>query len=158
MIFLVCFCCHLETVNHLFLDCAMAKQLWVELTMIFDIPLGNALDSVGTFWLSNKRISVLNMITSATLWSLWKLRNDMLLENRLVEYDCTLGQDRTVGLELDNSLPGGQKTAPEQDLVDQGEDEDGAMASMWVGVSRESSEISRELSNLTTSIQRCSKT
>jgi hypothetical protein len=31
------FCCELETANHLFFECAVAKQMWLELAAAFNI-------------------------------------------------------------------------------------------------------------------------
>lgn len=35
----------------------------------FSVQLGDSLDSIGNFWLSNKRNGILNMITAAAIWS-----------------------------------------------------------------------------------------
>ena len=71
------FCNEVESINHLFFGYVVARQLWVVLSVVFDVQLGGSLESIGKFCLSNKRNGVLNMFTSATLWSLWKLRNDI---------------------------------------------------------------------------------
>lgn len=67
----------LESINHVFFECAVAQQLWSVLSSIFDISLGDSIESIGKLWLSNKRNGVLNVFTSASLWRLWKLRNDI---------------------------------------------------------------------------------
>ncbi|KAG0546315.1 hypothetical protein BDA96_02G437100 [Sorghum bicolor] len=36
--------------------------------------------NVGTYWLSNKKNCVLNIISSAVIWSVWKLRNDICFQ------------------------------------------------------------------------------
>ena len=64
------FCNEQESLNHLFFDCVVAKQLWEVLSSIFGIQLGNSLDNIGKFWLSNKRNGVLNICTYAAVWSL----------------------------------------------------------------------------------------
>ena len=68
------FCKEEESVNHLFIGCVVAQQLWVTLSKVFDAQLGGSLDSIGKIWWSNKCNGVLNMFTSAAVWSLWKLR------------------------------------------------------------------------------------
>ena len=77
------FCKEQESLNHLFFDCVVAKQLWEVLSSIFGIQLGNSLDNIGKFWLSNKRNGVLNICTSAAVWSLWKLRNDLCFQRKM---------------------------------------------------------------------------
>jgi len=63
------FCNEKERVNHLFFECVVAKQMWTVLSSIFYVQLSDYIDSVGKFWLSNKRNGILNMCTSA-IWSL----------------------------------------------------------------------------------------
>jgi hypothetical protein len=50
------FCCELETVNHLFLECVVAKQMWLELAAAFNIQLDPSLDSVGSFGFLTRKI------------------------------------------------------------------------------------------------------
>lgn len=70
----------LESIQHLFFDCAVAQQMWAYLSSISGCLLGGSFDDIGKFWLSNKRNGVLNIITSAALWCLWKLRNDICFQ------------------------------------------------------------------------------
>jgi len=43
------FCKEEESVNHLFIGCVVARQLWVTLSKVFDAQLGGSLDSIGKF-------------------------------------------------------------------------------------------------------------
>jgi hypothetical protein len=63
-----------------FFDCAVAVQLRVMLSDLLGVRLGGPLDSIGKFWLSNKKNSVINIFTSATFWCLWTLRNDLCFQ------------------------------------------------------------------------------
>ena len=72
-------CCEYESVQHLFFDCAVAKQLWSMLPDILKVNIGGSLDDVGKFWQSNKRHGLLNMVTFAAL-SIWKLRDDLCFQ------------------------------------------------------------------------------
>lgn len=36
--------------------------------------------SIGKLWLSNKKNCLLNIVTSALIWSLWKLRNEFCFQ------------------------------------------------------------------------------
>jgi len=63
------FCNEKETINHLFFECVVAKQMWTILSSIFYVQLGDYIDSIGKVWLNNKRNVILNMCTSA-IWCL----------------------------------------------------------------------------------------
>ena len=67
--------------NHLFFDCVVSKQIWLLISECLDISIGDNFTSIGTMWLSNKRFLVHNIITSAVLWGLWKLRNELCFQN-----------------------------------------------------------------------------
>jgi hypothetical protein len=70
------FCAEKETVQHVFFECAVAKRCWAFVSDIVGFQVGDNMFEIGKCWLSDKKFSMLNMITSAVLWSIWKLRND----------------------------------------------------------------------------------
>jgi hypothetical protein len=74
------FCLEKESIHHLFFDCVVAKQCWKVVSEIVDCQIGRDMADVGKFWLSNKKNCVLNMISSAVIWSIWKLRNDLCFQ------------------------------------------------------------------------------
>jgi hypothetical protein len=49
------FCCETESVHHLFFECAVAQQIWVNISNCLDMNLGSSFESVGKLWLSNKK-------------------------------------------------------------------------------------------------------
>ena len=73
------FCFEKESVFHLFFDCVVAKQVWVYISVGFNV--GMNFESIGSMWLSRKRFIVHNILTSAVLWGLWKLRNELCFQN-----------------------------------------------------------------------------
>jgi hypothetical protein len=75
------FCSEAETVQHLFFDCVVAAQCWKVISDIVGTTVGGDLVLIGQYWLSNKRNCVLNIVTSAVFWSIWKLRNEILFQN-----------------------------------------------------------------------------
>jgi hypothetical protein len=64
----------------IFFDCVMATQLWKILSLILNVNLGGSLDEVGKYWLSNKKHCVTNITSSTTMWSIWKLRNNLCFQ------------------------------------------------------------------------------
>jgi hypothetical protein len=68
------FCSENESVQHLFFECVVAKQMWVYLSEACDRDVGQGFLSIGQMWLSNKRFLVCNSFCAAALWGLWNLR------------------------------------------------------------------------------------
>jgi hypothetical protein len=75
------FCSEEETVHHLFFECVVAKHMWVYISECLYVNLGGCFESIGKFWLSDKKNSVINIFTSAALWGHWKLRNCLCFQN-----------------------------------------------------------------------------
>ena len=75
------FCNEKESVFHLFFDCVVAKQIWVYISECFGFNVGMNFESIGNMWLSRKKFIVHNILTSAVLWGLWKLRNELCFQN-----------------------------------------------------------------------------
>ncbi|RLN36127.1 hypothetical protein C2845_PM03G35150 [Panicum miliaceum] len=75
------FCSERETSQHLFFDCVVAKQVWTSISELLGLEIGSDFESVGSKWLCNKKFLVHNMISSAALWSIWKLRNNIHFQN-----------------------------------------------------------------------------
>jgi hypothetical protein len=69
------FCNENESIHHLFFECVVAKQVWVNISTCLNIHCGDCFESVGKMWLCNKKYMIENIFTSAALWGLWKLRN-----------------------------------------------------------------------------------
>jgi hypothetical protein len=74
------FCAEKETIQHVFFECVVAKQCWRILSNILEYQVGGNMIDTGKYWLSNKKFCILNMVTSATIWSIWKLKNDLCFQ------------------------------------------------------------------------------
>ncbi|KQK07794.1 hypothetical protein BRADI_2g37672v3 [Brachypodium distachyon] len=75
------FCAELETTQHLFFDCLVARILWSHLSEMFNVTLGSNLEHTTSFWGHNKRFEVINMTTAGVLWSLWKCQNNLFFRS-----------------------------------------------------------------------------
>jgi len=76
------FCCEEETVNHLFFDCCVASLTWNYISIELGVQVGSDFESIGRWWISNNKNAVLNCVCAATLWSIWKLRNNLCFQGK----------------------------------------------------------------------------
>jgi hypothetical protein len=77
------FCEELESCNHVFFECVVAKEMWIRISNAIGRDIGNSFESIGICWLSNRKFAAINILSSATLWALWKLRNALCFQNSL---------------------------------------------------------------------------
>jgi hypothetical protein len=61
--------------------CVVAKKIWEEISRILSPDIGRNYESVAKCWLCNKKFGVVNVVTSAVCWALWKLRNDLCFQD-----------------------------------------------------------------------------
>ena len=80
LIKLVYFCGEEETVNNFFFDCCVASLMWNSISMEVCVLVGSDFESIGRWWISNNKNTVLNCVCAATLWSIWKLHNHLCFE------------------------------------------------------------------------------
>jgi hypothetical protein len=69
-----------ESIHHVFFDCVVAKQCWCIMSDILGCSVGENMTNVGKYSLSNKKHCLVNMVSSAVIWSIWKLRNDLCFQ------------------------------------------------------------------------------
>ena len=74
------FCNELESITHLFFDCCVAMNVWKVVTEVIDVNIGSDYESIARLWVANKKFFIANVISSAILWSLWKLRNEICFQ------------------------------------------------------------------------------
>jgi hypothetical protein len=60
----------------------VAKKMWGVKTDIVERDMGTSFENIGVCWLSNKKFSTINIISSAALWGVWKLRNELCFQNK----------------------------------------------------------------------------
>ena len=51
-------------------------NVWKLVAEVIGVDIGSDYESVAKLWIANKKHLVTNVISSAVLWSLWKLRNE----------------------------------------------------------------------------------
>jgi hypothetical protein len=69
------FCEEHESVHHLFYECVVAKQAWDVVSEVVGFQIGSDFESMAKCWLCNTKFGLVNMLSSAVCWSLWKFRN-----------------------------------------------------------------------------------
>ena len=63
------FCTKKESVEHIFFECVVAKQLWQEIFDTIGFNCCQNFEYIGiSMWLCNKRFLIVNILTSAALW------------------------------------------------------------------------------------------
>jgi hypothetical protein len=72
----------LESVDHLFFKCFVVSHVLCFFTELFNVQVGADFESVARWWISNNKNDMLNLFTSATLWSIWSLRNELCFQGR----------------------------------------------------------------------------
>jgi hypothetical protein len=65
----------------MFFECVVATKLWDMISQAAGVVVGGSFENFDARWLCNKRFLVINMISSATLWALWKKRNNVCFQN-----------------------------------------------------------------------------
>jgi hypothetical protein len=69
-------------VTHVFLNVVWLGLLWGWFGEITCKSIGMGFDlSLCVCWLSDKKISILNVFSSTILWTLWKTHNDLYFQN-----------------------------------------------------------------------------
>lgn len=66
-----------KTISHLFFECCVAVNVWRIISETLSKEMGSNYESVAKFWLANKKHLITNVVSSAVLWSLWKLWNEL---------------------------------------------------------------------------------
>lgn len=73
-------CNEAESVQHLFSDCVVAKSVWDFVSEFFQTSEISCFADICAFWRQHKSKPVLNMVITASLWSIWRLRNEFCFQ------------------------------------------------------------------------------
>jgi len=74
------FCNEKESISHVFFECCVAMHVWKFVSILLDRNVGFDFESVASLWITNKKYMVCNIVTSAVLWVIWKLRNSLCFQ------------------------------------------------------------------------------
>jgi hypothetical protein len=58
------FCSEPESINHMFFDCVVARQVWRLVSELIGFKIGLNYESMVKCWLCNKKFGVVNMLSS----------------------------------------------------------------------------------------------
>jgi hypothetical protein len=53
----------------------VARRAWELVSQVIGVQTGSDFESIAKMWLCNKNFGVINIVTSAVCWGIWKLRN-----------------------------------------------------------------------------------
>jgi hypothetical protein len=65
--------------------------LWKDINEVLGVNVGHDFESVAKLWLNENKFKLVNICTTAILWSLWKTRNDMIFQGT-----CPRGMKRVL--------------------------------------------------------------
>jgi hypothetical protein len=89
-----CVCCYLnETIQHLFIDCPLAKMIWRFIFYATNLSRPRSINHMFGNWLNNqnKDFKQLIRVGVATIcWAIWKCRNDIVFKSRSLIRFCRL--------------------------------------------------------------------
>jgi hypothetical protein len=77
------FCMEEESVNHLFFDCVVARNVWTYACEFLGFDIGPGFLSVAGKWLNKDKFYVANMISTAVLRGIWLVRNDFVFHQQV---------------------------------------------------------------------------
>ena len=76
------FCGELETIQHLFFDCIVARKVWEFVAECFNISAPDSSVWLSSFWKKRTYYEAVNITTSAALWGFWRLHSDLVFQGR----------------------------------------------------------------------------
>ena len=82
-----CFCIKDETIQHLFIDCPVARLAWWVVRCVFNLTPPVSIENMFGNWLTGiptKLKSQLLVGASALCWSIWCCRNDVVFNKKMI--------------------------------------------------------------------------
>ena len=70
------FCSEEESINHLFFECVVAKEIWSSVQFLTEVDISPiCLSNITKLW-PDKKFSVENVVHASVLWAIWLVRNN----------------------------------------------------------------------------------
>ena len=70
------FCTEEESINHLFFDCVVAREIWSSVQFLTGVDISPIYISyIAKLW-PDKKFSVENVVNASVLWAIWLVRNN----------------------------------------------------------------------------------
>lgn len=76
------FCCEKETSNHIFFECVLAQEIWNIIYASTDMHGHPTYGDISDMWARDKKYQANNLINAATIWAIWKCRNDLCFNGK----------------------------------------------------------------------------
>jgi hypothetical protein len=77
-----CFCAENESIDHLFFECVVAKEVWRYVCSFLGIDIGNNYLSAASRWLSKEKCYSVNIIFVVAMRSIWLTRTDFIFHKQ----------------------------------------------------------------------------
>jgi hypothetical protein len=74
------FCDDLESTHHLFYECCVTQIMWGVVAKITGLPEILDFESMAKLWLRDKRLKAMNVFSTAVVWCIWKVRNEICFQ------------------------------------------------------------------------------
>lgn len=74
------FCNENESVHHLFFECVVAKQIWIDVVEVFGFNIPKNMIELSSFWEINNKKTVINIACVAAIWGIWIMHNDICFQ------------------------------------------------------------------------------
>ena len=82
----VFYCGEHETIQHIFIECPLAKFLWCTVYFTYDLPPPTNITNMFGNWLNGvdrQSKAFIRIGVSALCWSIWRVRNDIFFNKKI---------------------------------------------------------------------------
>jgi hypothetical protein len=77
-----CFCAENESIDHLFFECVVAREVWRYVCLFLELDIGKDYLSVASRWLSKEKCYSVNIVSTVVMGAIWLTRNDFIFHKQ----------------------------------------------------------------------------
>jgi hypothetical protein len=77
-----CFCAENESIDHLFFECVVAREVWRYVCLFLELDIGKHYLSVASRWLSKEKCYSVNIVSTVAMGAIWLTRNDFIFHKQ----------------------------------------------------------------------------